>query len=440
MAMGLGLLGIGVIVGVLSGRSEEGIRGFIAGPLFFALIMVPLLRVVRRHPERGHLLRIVYGGMFLRLLFAVAHLLVGFVVYGGAIDFVGYHDLAGTFIDSFLSPADPLAPPEEASLDRGSVANFVTIVVLAVLRIVVGPQFIGLFLVTAAAGTVAAWLFYRAFEIRFPDARGRRFYAAILFLLPSVGFWSIFLGKDVVVFLCLAVATYAVARLVDGLSSRAVLLLAAALLGLFLIRAPVGIGVAVAALCTVILRPLRWHGPEAWLRPVQRAVVAIAIVVGFYPLATGVLLRMGVQEITLEALAERAAMQHQGFAATAGGTQMESMLVATDPVSVALFLPYGIMTLLFRPFLWEAHNALALVAGVENLFFMGLCVWRAPAIMRSLRTAVRSPFLVFTVVAFVMTTVALSFQWNLGATARLRTMALPFLLLLMADPTPERQS
>jgi hypothetical protein len=97
------------------------------------------------------------------------------------------------------------------------------------------------------------------------------------------------------------------------------------------------------------------------------------------------------------------------------------------------------MTLLFRPFLWEAHNALAVVAGVENLVFMGLCAWRLPALARSLRMLVRSPFLVFVVVAFLMTTVALSFQWNLGATARLRTMALPFLFLLMADPTPSRR-
>jgi hypothetical protein len=381
---------------------------------------------------------IVRSGVALRMGFTVVHLLVGFVVYRGAVDFVGYHDLAGTWIDQFLPKPDPYATGNLRydHFDQGSMANYVTILFVAALRILVGPQFIGLFMVTAAAGSVAAWLFYRAYEIACPEARGHRFFALAIFLLPTVGFWSIFLGKDVMVFFGLSVATYSMARLLVAVTVRDVVTLAVAVAFVMLVRAPVGIGVFLAVVMAILLRPLRWHGSEAWLKPIQRTLVAVGIVLGFYYIAGAALLRFGVAELTLDALAERAALQHQGFAATEGGGQLESALTSTDPASVALFLPFGMMTLLFRPFLWEAHNALAVAAGVENLFFMALLVWRLRALGRSSLALVRSPFLVYAAVAFLMTTVALSFQWNLGATARLRTMALPFLLILMADPTP----
>jgi hypothetical protein len=438
---GIGLVALGGAVGVLSGSSEEGIRGFIVGPAILVLVCTLLFRAVRQHPERGRLLRIVRAGLVLRLIFAVMHLLIGFVVYRGAVDFVGYHDLAGTWLEQFFPNPDPYASGNLRydHFDQGSMANYVTVVFVAALRILVGPQFLGLFMVTAAAGIAAAWLFYRAYEIACPDARGRRFFALAIFLLPTVGFWSIFLGKDVMVFFWLSVATYSVARVLVAVSVRDVGTLAVAVACLMLVRAPVGIGVFLAVVMAIILRPLRWHGAEAWLKPLQRTLVALGIGIGFYYIAGEALLRFGVAELTLEAIAERAALQHQGFAATEGGGQLEAALTSTDPVSVALYLPLGMSTLLFRPFLWEAHNALAVVAGIENLFFMALLLCRLPALARSMRALFHSPFLVYAVIAFLTTAVALSFQWNLGATARLRTMALPFLLLLMADPTPSRR-
>jgi hypothetical protein len=439
VVVGLALVVVGALVGLLSGRSEDGVRGYIVGPAVLALIVVPLFRYVRRHPEHRRLLPIVGAGLLLRLVFAVMHLLIGFFIYGGAIDFVGYHDLAGTFIDYYLLPqVDPDGMPKlkPDHFNQGFLANFVTILFVVLLRIFVGPQLLGHFLVTAALGTVASWLFYRAFEIACPEASGRRFYLTVMFLLPSVGFWSIFLGKDVIVFFWLAVATYAVAYLLRAVALRHVVLLGVALAFLLIMRAPVGAGVVCATVTCIILRPLHWRGVEAWLKPVQRILLVVGLPLAFYYLAADVLVRMGIHELTLEAVAERAALQHGGFAKTAGGAQLESALTTADPAAVASFLPLGMATLLFRPFLWEAHNALAVVAGVENLVFMALILWRLPALLRSLRHAPTSPFLLFVGVSFLTITVALSFQWNLGATARLRTMAMPFALLLMAGPTP----
>jgi len=450
LAAGLGLIALGGVVGVLSGRSEEGVRGFIVGPAILVLVLTLVFRAVRSHPERRRLLPIVRFGVALRIFSAVVHLLVGFVVYRGAVDFVGYQDLAGTWIDQFLPKLDPYASGKLRydHFDQGSWANYVTVVFVAALRILVGPvgqphtglvsaQFLGLFMVTAAAGTVAAWLFYRAYEIACPGAKGRRFVALTIFLLPTVGFWSILLGKDVLVFFWLSVASYSVARILVAVAVRDVVTLGVALGFLLLVRAPVGVGVLLAVTMAIILRPLHWHDDDAWLKPVQRVVVVIGSVYGFYVMGTEALLRFGVAEFTLEALADRAALQHQGFAATEGGGQLESAIASSDPASVARYLPFGMVTLLFRPFPWEAHNALAVAAGIESMFFITLLAVRLPALGRSVRAMFRSPFLVYVGVAFLMTTVALSFQWNLGAAARLRAMALPFLLLLMADPTPE---
>jgi hypothetical protein len=76
----------------------------------------------------------------------------------------------------------------------------------------------------------------------------------------------------------------------------------------------------------------------------------------------------------------------------------------------------------------------ALVAGLENLVFLGLVVLRMRSIWQALRATATSSMAVFVVVFFVTTAIVLSFDWNLGATQRHRTMVLPFLFMMLALP------
>jgi capsular polysaccharide biosynthesis protein len=305
---------------------------------------------------------------------------------------------------------------------------------IAALMLLVGTSVAGMFLVNASLGTVATYLYFRAYEIACPESPGRRFLGWTLFVLPAAAFWSIFLGKDVLVFVGLACATYALTQVMVRGRWMYLPFLAAGLALVFFVRPPIVAGFTGAAVVAMALRPGRGRGSDAYLVPVKRAVMCIALGVVGYNVLTEGLLRVGVQTLTLEALAERAAGQQQGFASTEGGGQLSATISGADPLSVALSIPFGMLTVLFRPFVWEAHNALALVAGIENAFLIVLVAWRAKAIVRSLAAALRQPFWIFVALTFVSLTVAVSFQWNLGAAARLRTMGFPFLLLLAAGP------
>jgi hypothetical protein len=55
------------------------------------------------------------------------------------------------------------------------------------------------------------------------------------------------------------------------------------------------------------------------------------------------------------------------------------------------------------------------------------------------RSAFSSPFICFIAVAFLLTSVAISVEWNLGALIRSRTMILPFLIILLSLSPNRRQ-
>jgi hypothetical protein len=153
---------------------------------------------------------------------------------------------------------------------------------------------------------------------------------------------------------------------------------------------------------------------------------------GALVLSSSALATYSVETMTIEAIAERAWQQQRGFAETEAGSQLPLYLESKDPGAVAAFLPFGLFTLFFRPLPWEAHNALALLAAIENVFVLGLTIVRLPALVRNVAMAPRHPFIVFVGAALVMVSIPLTFQWNLGTMARMRTMSLPFLLFLLA--------
>jgi hypothetical protein len=403
-------VGMGALVGVSAARGPEITWGIVAGPLVAAILLTFLVRHVAAHPAAVSLLPVLAAGIVLRTLFALVHIAVGLWIYGGAIDFMGYIEQA-----QFSAPD-------------------MVVRLVAAMMLVCGPNVLGLFSVCVALSSISAYLFLRAFETAFPRATAQRFPRLVFFLFPAVGFWSVFLGKDVWVFFALALATYCFAHLLQRVSLRHVAGLLAGIALAFTIRGPVAAGLAAAVVVGIAMRPLRWQGWLGYLRPLHRIALVAIFGVAASGLAAAALLRYGVEAVTLEALAERAYAQHQGFALTEAGSQLPVALQSGDPSAVLAYLPIGLFTLFFRPLPWEAHNALALFASVENVFFLGLIAVRLPHLVRTVMAAPRQPFLVFALTATLAVAAPLAFQWNLGTMARMRTMALPFFMFLLAGP------
>jgi hypothetical protein len=404
-----------------------------------AVIVVPLLvhgalslyrRGFARYASHAWLYTAAKRGLVLRVAFVALHIAIGVLFYGGKVDFIGWQrQVTDAWMDIVTGEASDFD-----TLTGTGIGNYGSFALLMALGAVTGPTLLGMFLGAAVLGMTGAYLFLRAYQRSFPEGAEQRFLPLTLFYLPSVGFWSIFLGKDCLAFLALGASTWALARLQVERAPRHLLSFAASGAALLMVRPHMGVAVAAGFALSVGFRPLARHGASGYLRPVKRlALLGIVAVLGAYVATLG-LLQLGVQAVTLEGLAERAYMQQRGFAETEAASRLEATIESGDPEDVVGSIPFGVFTLLFRPLPWEAHNALALAAAADNVLLLGLVLWRWRALLASLRALHRQPLLVFCLTVFAVGAVALSFNWNLGTLARHRTMVLPFLLILLAGP------
>ena len=97
-------------------------------------------------------------------------------------------------------------------------------------------------------------------------------------------------------------------------------------------------------------------------------------------------------------------------------------------------LPFAAVTILFRPFLFEVHNAQAAITALESTLLLCLVLARRRAIWHAVRHLRRYPYVAFILVYSALFVVAFSSIGNFGILARERTQLLPFFLVLLAVP------
>ncbi len=429
-------VGGAVVMARLAAALPDAAMGIALAPIVVMGLTWLVARRVRAHTDVAFLQGPFWTGVVLRVLAVGAQLAIGFILYRGQVDFVGYWEHAQQFVDRVVVDGRFDLLFDSAFIDYyfGSRSMFILAIVVALMMLIVGPNIVALFLVGVPVSAAGAYLFYRAFESFAPDATSRRRYALMLFLFPSLAFWSVFLGKDVWVFFLMGCTTLAMSRVLHAIRIGRVLALGASLSMVTLLRPHVGGTLLLAVVAVLALRPLRVRGPALYLRPVLQIGVTAGLLFGFTMVTASALANIGVSALTVDALAERAYLSHTGFAMTEGGAMLPIAIDSGNPADVAAFIPLGVMTMLFRPFVWEARNAMWVVAGLENLFLLGLVLWRLPSLWRGVVMTRRHPMAAFVIVAFLATSVVLAFDWNLGATQRHRTMVLPFLFMLLALP------
>jgi hypothetical protein len=117
-----------------------------------------------------------------------------------------------------------------------------------------------------------------------------------------------------------------------------------------------------------------------------------------------------------------------------GGSSFAAPSAVTSPVQ----LPLAVVTILFRPFPFEAHNAQVAVTALESTLLLCLAVRRRRGIWQALRHPRRRPYAAFVVVFSLLFIYAFSSIANFGILARERTQLLPFFLVLLAIPAVRR--
>jgi hypothetical protein len=101
-----------------------------------------------------------------------------------------------------------------------------------------------------------------------------------------------------------------------------------------------------------------------------------------------------------------------------------------------LGLPMAVVTVLFRPFPFEASNLQNLVQSVECFALLVVFIRSWPRLRQVPRLFVRRPYMAFTVVYTLLFCWAFSSINNMGILSRERVQVLPLVLVLLVIPRP----
>lgn len=390
----------------------------LVGPAL-VLISLPMLRAQARRESRRGIFVLLVVALLVKLSGALVRDYFAFEVYEGAADAGAYHEHGARFYDDFRVgdfEGDPTAP------EGTRFINFLITLVYAI----IGPTRLGGFLVFSWMGFVGLFLFYRAFTIALPR-EGARSYAWLLFFLPSLVYWPSSIGKEAWMMLALGVVAFGTARVLVGSTWRGLMIGGLGLWLSALVR-PHMAGIAGVALAAGFL--LRRPRPEhRELAPVVKGLsVAVFVVLAAVLVVradewlrqSGVDLDQGVDS----ALAEITDRTSQG-----GSEFVPSVLQSP------LRAPVAIVTVLFRPLVFEAHNVQAFVAALEGTFLLGLSLLRVRGLLGALRSLRAHPYVGFAIAYVALFVLSFSSLANFGILVRQRTLLLPVFMVLLAFRT-----
>jgi hypothetical protein len=391
-------------------------------PVLLAASWPAFVRQARRERDLG-LAQLLMLALCLKLFGALLRYWVAIYVYDGYADALMYHEV-GTDLAMRFRGGDL-----HTGLDSLSGTDFIRFFT-GLIYTVTGSSVYAGFLLYSWLAFWGMFYLYRAFVIAIGDGN-RRSYARLLFFLPSMLYWPSSIGKEAWMLFCIGLAAFGTARLLTGRPWRGLALAGTALWLGALVR-PHVTGMAALALVVAYLvaRPPRRLGA---LGPVVKLFALVALV-GVAVLLLGktssYLLEKGIdpQEGVTGVLGESERRTGQG------GSNFDAPSAIGSPVK----LPLAIVTVFFRPFPFEAHNAQVAVTALESTLLLCLLVSRRRGVWQALRHPRRRPYVAFVVVYSLLFVFAFSTISNFGILARERTQVLPFFLVLLAIPALRR--
>jgi len=226
--------------------------------------------------------------------------------------------------------------------------------------------------------------------------------------------------------LWLGVASYGVALALNGKAVRGSPVVALGMGMAGIVRVPVAamVGVGLAA-AFVVLRPSKKLGP---IGPIVK-VATVALMVPLVMFTVGWAGDFLNADLTSSEGVASALKETAGRTEDHGGSAYESVVVSS-PVDI----PLAAVTVLFRPFIFEAHNLQAIIAAVEGMVLLGLTLVRWKWLVAALKNLRSTPYIVYAAVFVLGFMVAFSSFPNFGLLARQRVQLFPFYFVLFCIP------
>jgi hypothetical protein len=280
------------------------------------------------------------------------------------------------------------------------------------------PHMLGGFFLFAGIAFGGQLLLYSAFRRALP--RGPlKFYAAFVFLIPTLSFWPSSIGKDSVMLFAIGLTAWATAGLLESYRTKHYLW-AGAGIGLSAAIRPHMAGLLIISVGAAMFFA---KAPKGAAAKGRRMLLLGATAFSVILVATLTADTFGI-DLALDDLdplvADIERRTGQGGSAIAGGA-----------VAAVGDLPAAFIRTLFRPLPMDANNAQAMVSAIEGTFMLGVFIWQFPSMIKGIPTLRRRPFLLFSLIYSIGFVVAFSAILNYGILARQRSQVMGLVLVLI---------
>lgn len=394
---------------------------FIIVPVLAALTLPILRRAARIDPDPT-IYKVLLLAFAAKMIGTFLRYAVTFEVYANRADATGYHGAGVRLAEAFREGPREFSLVSQVELPELTGTPFVGLVTMIV-YLIIGPSQLGGFIVFSWLSFWGMFWFYRAAVVAFPEANHRR-YAVLLFFLPTMIYWPSSIGKESWMIFTMGLATYGVALVLKH-KPLGYVTTALGLAGTAMVRPHVTVLIFMSLLFAYILRRRSWQ--ESRMGPFGKFMgVAVLLVAGGLILTQAASF-FGLDEVSgqsVDSVFERTEQQ-----SGQGGSEFEG----ARPSSPLQF-PVAMLAVLFRPYLWEAGNAQAMIAALEGTLLLVLFGASLGRLVRVPSYLFRVPYIAYCLAFVVMFVFAFSSIGNFGIMTRQRTQVFPFLLVLLAIP------
>jgi hypothetical protein len=274
----------------------------------------------------------------------------------------------------------------------------------------------------AMLGMVASYIFYRTTTVFLQQENTRLF--CLLGLFPSTLLWSSILGKDPIVLFGIALYVYGVVAQHQQKKAQYLILIVVGGSIAMMIRPWMGL-ILFAPLATFLMS--RGQG----ISPVKAITLRILFIALFFG-TTFISFNVFKEEFQIDSsedVIERVTKIQTVYESSSSGSTMNLDMDLSNVQSSLLFLPLGIFNTLFRPLPGELLHIFGLLAGIENIFLLGLLFF---AIKRIRLRDLWNPIVLWAVtLVFTWATLYALVSFNMGTTVRYKIQILLVLVCVL---------
>jgi len=414
-----GMVYLGLSVDAVLRADSELIQALTVTPILLGLTLPFAFRIARNDRDPS-MATIIMAAAAAKFLMGYVRFKIAYGADAGRTDAQQY-DAVGQVLAPAFRRLDFSA--NIGSLVGTGFVKYLTGIVYAIF----GYGRIGGFLVFAWIGFLGFLLLTRAFKIGVPTGEIRRYTIAVLFL-PSLLYWPAIIGKEAWMLLGIGLASYGIAGMFAGRTGAAIPF-GVGMLATFAVRPHMGLALMLGLAVALLVR----RAPARTFASPMLRMVALALVL---------LLGLFIASRTASFFERTAQVEGGSISATLSQTAERSAEETTEagsafsPVRVNTPIDMGpaFVTVMFRPFPFEASSATALLSAAEGVFLMAWLAasWRRlRSVPRMLRT---HPYVTYSLAYPVVFAFAVSTVATFGILARQRVQAIPFLLVFIALP------